>query len=97
VRDLIPLISAKTRLIAFTACSNILGTVVPVKEVVREARAKAKDLGARKLEFCIDCVAYAPHRRIDVKDWDVEYCFFSLYKVGGVLSMLDKFWQTYFV
>ncbi|PSR74014.1 hypothetical protein PHLCEN_2v10198 [Hermanssonia centrifuga] len=81
--SLLPLISSKTRLVAFTGCSNILGTVLPVKEITAAVRAKAKELGARKLEVSIDCVAYAPHRRIDVRDWDVDYCFFSVYKVYG--------------
>ncbi|KAI0737204.1 PLP-dependent transferase [Daedaleopsis nitida] len=80
---LLPLIGAKTRLIAFTACSNILGALVPVTDVVREARRVAASHGARKLEFCLDCVAYAPHRRMDVQAWAVEYCYFSFYKVYG--------------
>ena len=81
VENLLSLISSKTRLIAFTGCSNILGTITPVKAFTAAARAKAQELGVRKLEVCIDCVAYAPHRRIDVQDWDVDYCFFSMYKV----------------
>lgn len=83
LQDLLPLVTSKTRLIAFTACSNILGSVVPVKEIVRAVREKARDLGAPKLEVCVDCVAYAPHRRIDVKGWDIDYCVFSVYKVYG--------------
>ncbi|KAI0666938.1 PLP-dependent transferase [Trametes maxima] len=79
-----PLISAKTRLVAFTACSNILGSIVPVQEIVAAARKRARERGREgKLEFCVDCVAYAPHRRIDVRAWDVEYCYFSFYKVYG--------------
>ncbi|THG99721.1 hypothetical protein EW145_g7214 [Phellinidium pouzarii] len=80
---LLPLITAKTRLVAFTACSNLLGTVVDVAAVIRAVRAEAERHGARKLEVCVDCVAYAPHRRIDVQAWDVDYCFFSYYKVYG--------------
>ncbi|THH18322.1 hypothetical protein EW146_g2653 [Bondarzewia mesenterica] len=83
VEDLLPLITPTTRLVAFTACSNILGSIVPVKEVIKASRAKAYEVGVRKIEFSIDCVAYAPHRRIDVQDWDVDYCFLSLYKVYG--------------
>ncbi|KZV69801.1 PLP-dependent transferase [Peniophora sp. CONT] len=83
VLDLLPLLSSKTRLVAFTATSNLLGSIVPVKAVIKAARAKAAELGVRKIEFCVDCVAYAPHRRIDVQDWDVDYCFFSFYKVYG--------------
>lgn len=81
VEDLLPLITSKTRIVAFTATSNLLGSVVDVKEVVRRLREKAKEVGARKVEVSVDCVAYAPHRRVDVRDWDVDFCFFSLYKV----------------
>lgn len=86
VEDLLPLISEKTRLIAFTACSNILGSIVPVKDVVLAARAAAKEKGAKKVEISVDCVAYAPHRLIDVKEWDVDYCVFSYYKVSSLLE-----------
>ncbi|OBZ65935.1 putative cysteine desulfurase [Grifola frondosa] len=80
---LLPLLSPRTRLVAFTACSNILGSLVPIADIVRAVRNTTHALGARKTEFCVDCVAYAPHRRIDVRAWDVEYCYFSMYKVYG--------------
>ena len=78
---LLPLITTKTRLVAFTACSNILGSIVPVAEIVQAIRARAKEVGARKVEVCVDCVAYAPHRQVDVRKWDVDYAYFSFYKV----------------
>ncbi|KAK0208019.1 pyridoxal phosphate-dependent transferase [Desarmillaria ectypa] len=83
VEDLLPLITARTRIIAFTACSNILGTIVPVKAIVKAARLTAQEAGAEKVEISIDCVAYAPHRLIDVQDWDIDYCVLSYYKVYG--------------
>ncbi|KAH9044128.1 PLP-dependent transferase [Lactarius hengduanensis] len=83
VQDLLPLITPKTRLVAFSACSNILGSIIPVKNVITAARSRAAELGVRKIEFSIDCVAYAPHRRMDVQDWDVDYAVFSFYKVFG--------------
>ncbi|KAF8880229.1 pyridoxal phosphate-dependent transferase [Gymnopilus junonius] len=83
VEDLLPLVSERTRIVAFTACSNILGSIVPVKEVVKAVREEAKAKGAKKVEISVDCVAYAPHRRIDVQDWDVDYCVFSFYIVYG--------------
>jgi selenocysteine lyase/cysteine desulfurase len=79
--ELLALVTPRTRLVAFTACSNILGCLVDVAEVVRALRAKAAEVGAKKVETCVDCVAYAPHRQIDVRKWDVDYCFFSYYKV----------------
>ncbi|EKM81595.1 hypothetical protein AGABI1DRAFT_105130 [Agaricus bisporus var. burnettii JB137-S8] len=83
IDDLLPLISSKTRVVAFTACSNILGSIVPVKQVNQAIRAAAKSKGAKKVQISVDCVAYAPHRQIDVQDWDVDFCVFSFYKVYG--------------
>ena len=82
IQTLLPLITSKTRIVAFTATSNILGSVVDVEKVTKAIREEAKAKGARKVEICVDCVAYAPHRRMDVKKWDVDYAVFSYYKVG---------------
>lgn len=93
VDELVPLISEKTRIVAFTACSNILGSILPVKEIVKVIRDEAKAQGAEKVEISVDCVAYAPHRRIDVQDWDVDFCVFSFYKVRifpGTLLLPDQ-------
>jgi len=82
IDELLPLVSSRTRLAAITACSNILGSVLPVEEIVKSLRQRAKEQGAIKMEVALDCVAYASHRRIDVKKWDVDYCVFSVYKVS---------------
>ena len=81
IPDLLPLISSRTRIVAITACSNILGSIIPVEEVVKAVRERAAKESTNKLEICVDCVAYAPHRKIDVQKWDVDYCYFSFYKV----------------
>ncbi|RXW18739.1 hypothetical protein EST38_g7102, partial [Candolleomyces aberdarensis] len=83
LEDVLPLITPRTRIVAFTACSNILGSIVPVKDYTAAIRKKAAELGVPKLEISIDCVAYAPHRRIDVQDWDIDFCVLSFYKVWG--------------
>ena len=74
--DLRKLISDRTRLVCFTHASNILGETVPVAQVTRLAH----DHGARVV---VDGVAYAPHRPIDVRHWEVDFYAFSLYKVYG--------------
>jgi cysteine desulfurase family protein (TIGR01976 family) len=74
--DLEPLMTDRTRLVAVTHVSNILGQVNPVAEIARFVH----DRGAR---ICVDAVAYAPHRAIDVQAWDVDYYVFSLYKTYG--------------
>jgi len=74
--DLKNLLTDRTRLVAFCHVSNILGTINPVKEITQIAHA-------RKALVCVDGVAYAPHRLIDVRDWDVDFYCFSTYKVFG--------------
>jgi cysteine desulfurase family protein (TIGR01976 family) len=74
--ELDALLGEKTRLVCFTQVSNILGTINPVEEITRRAHAA----GARVV---VDGVAFAPHRAVDVKSWDVDYYVFSLYKVFG--------------
>ncbi len=76
-QDLEPLINAKTRWVFFTHCSNIIGTINPVKEIT----AKIKQNSEAKV--FIDAVAYAPHHICDLKDLDVDGYTFSLYKVLG--------------
>jgi selenocysteine lyase/cysteine desulfurase len=66
----------RTRLVCVTHVSNILGQVHPIAEFARFVH----DRGAR---ICVDAVAYAPHRAIDVQAWDVDYYVFSLYKTYG--------------
>jgi selenocysteine lyase/cysteine desulfurase len=77
VEDLEPLLSARTRLVAFTHCSNIVGTVVVDVESIA---ARIRAAGALS---CVDGVALAPHRRIDVKALGVDFYLASLYKVYG--------------
>ena len=76
LNELEKLMSSNTKLVAFPYASNILGTINPVKEItnfVHEQGAKV----------CVDAVAYAPHRQIDVADLNVDYLAFSFYKVYG--------------
>lgn len=76
LEDLKLLLSDRTRLVAFTHASNILGTINPVKEITQLVHQQ----GAM---VCVDGVAYAPHRLIDVQDLDVDFYAFSFYKAYG--------------
>ncbi len=76
LEDLEPLLSNHTRLVAFTHASNVLGTINPVKEITQLVHS----YGAK---VCIDGVAYAPHRLVDVQALDVDFYAFSFYKVYG--------------
>lgn len=70
------IMTEKTKLVAFTHVSNLLGTINNVKEITQFIH----DRGAL---VCVDAVAYAPHRAIDVQDWNVDFYALSLYKTYG--------------
>ena len=65
------LLSSKTKLVAVTHTSNILGTINDIKAIAQEVH---KIPGAL---LCVDAVAYAPHRAIDVKHLEVDFYSFS--------------------
>ena len=76
LEDLKALLSPRTRLVAVTHASNVLGTINPIKAIADLAHAQ----GAL---ICVDGVAYAPHRLVDVQESDVDFYVFSFYKVYG--------------
>ena len=70
------LLNPRVRWVAMTHASNILGTVNPVDAVAQKVHAA----GAR---LCVDAVAYAPHRLVDVQASGADIYVFSFYKVFG--------------
>lgn len=76
LEDLAALMTEKTRLVALTHASNILGTINPIKEI-------ASFVHERGAMICVDGVAYAPHALVDVQELDVDFYAFSFYKVYG--------------
>lgn len=74
--DLAPLMSDRTKLVCVTHVSNILGSINPIREI-------ADFVHARGAKICVDAVAYAPHRAVDVQALNVDYYVFSLYKTYG--------------
>ena len=70
------LLTDKTKIVAVTHCSNIVGTVNNLKKI--------SDLAHKKNAIVIgDGVSYAPHGFPDVKDLGVDFYTFSLYKTYG--------------
>jgi cysteine desulfurase family protein (TIGR01976 family) len=74
--DLASKINRKTKLVAVGYASNAVGTINPVKEIVRLAHA------AGALAY-IDAVHYAPHGLIDVAALDCDFLVCSTYKFFG--------------
>jgi cysteine desulfurase family protein (TIGR01976 family) len=74
--DLDELLGPRVKWVAMTHASNVLGRINPVREVARRAHT----VGAR---LCVDAVAYAPHRLVDVESSGADVYVFSFYKVFG--------------
>jgi len=70
------LLNEKTRVVAFTHCSNIVGSMHPVREWTDKIHAA----GAMVI---VDGVSYAPHGLPDVDALGADIYLFSLYKVYG--------------
>src|SRR5581483_7041858 len=76
MNDMAKKISGHTRLVATGYASNAVGTINPVKEIVKLAH------NGGALAY-IDAVHYAPHGPIDVKDLDCDFLVCSTYKFFG--------------
>jgi cysteine desulfurase / selenocysteine lyase len=76
MEDFEKLLSPKTKLVAVTQVSNVLGSILPVKEIVR----KAHDVGAHVL---IDGCQGVVHEGMDVQDLDAEFYAFTGHKLYG--------------
>lgn len=76
IADLADLLGPRTRVVAFTQCSNVVGSIHPVREItdlVHEAGAWA----------VVDGVSYCPHGLPDIAATGADIYLFSLYKVYG--------------
>ena len=70
------LLSKRTKIVTITLCSNVLGTINPVKEIAK----RAHEVGA----ICVvDAAQAAPHMPIDVQDLDADFLAFSGHKMLG--------------
>ena len=76
VEQLKALFTARTKIVAYPHCSNVIGFINPVKEITRIAH----EHGALSV---VDAVGWAPHGFPDLKDLDTDIYMFSLYKTFG--------------
>ena len=70
------LLTPRTRMVAITHMSNVLGTVVPIREVVRIAHS-------RGIPVLVDGSQAAVHMPIDVQDLDCDFYAFTGHKTYG--------------
>ena len=69
----------RTRLVAITHISNVLGTINPVEEIIAAAHKKG-------IPVLIDGAQSVGHYPIDVKKWDADFLVFSAHKMFGPLG-----------
>lgn len=74
--ELDSLINKKTKIVAITHQSNVLGTIVPLEKIVKRAHS----VGA---VVVLDACQSAPHFAIDVKTLGVDFLAFSGHKALG--------------
>lgn len=72
--------SDKTRLVAITQVSNVLGRPTPVEEIVRRARKS-------NAVVVLDAAQSSPHMPIDVQKLDVDFLAFSGHKLMGPMGI----------
>lgn len=72
-------IGARTRLVAVTQVSNVLGTISPIKEIA----AMCKEKGSSKALFLVDGAQSVPHIPTAMKALDCDFLAFSGHKMLG--------------
>ncbi len=76
ISELEKIITSKTKILAVTHCSNIVGSINNLKKIASIAHK-------RNIIVIGDGVSYAPHGFPDVKELDIDFYTFSLYKTYG--------------
>lgn len=70
------LLTSKTKIVSVAHISNALGTINPIKEIIRAAHEKGSYV-------LVDGAQSAPHRLVDVQDLDADFFVFSVHKAYG--------------
>ncbi len=80
MEELRQMIGEKTRLVAVTHASNVLGTINPVKEIISVAHAAG-------VPVLVDGAQAVPHMPVDVQDLDADFYCFSGHKMYGPMGI----------
>ena len=74
--DIDSVITSKTKIVALTHQSNVLGTINPLEELVK----RTHQVGA---VFILDACQSVPHMPVNVRDLDIDFLAFSGHKAVG--------------
>jgi cysteine desulfurase/selenocysteine lyase len=70
------MLTDRTKVVAISHSSHVLGTILPVKEMIKLAHQK-------KIPVMLDGAQAAPHMPVNMQDLDCEFYTFSAHKMGG--------------
>ena len=82
--NLASVITEKTKVVALTQQSNVLGTIIPLEEIVK----RAHEVGA---VVVLDACQSVPHMAVDVKALEIDFLAFSGHKTVGPTG-IGIFW-----
>jgi cysteine desulfurase/selenocysteine lyase len=68
------MLNTRTKMVSIAQVSNVLGTILPVKEIIRLAHEKG-------VPVCIDGAQSVPHLAVDVQELDCDFLAFSGHKM----------------
>lgn len=88
------LITKNTKIISLIHCSNVLGTVNPIKDIIKDIRNSYPDIA-----IIIDGSQSIVHQKIDVQDLDCDFFVFSSHKLYGptgvgIIYVKNKWYQN---
>lgn len=76
IEGFLQVLSEKTKVIALTYISNVMGYITPIKEIIKIAHEKG-------IIVVVDAAQAVPHLKIDVKELDCDFLAFSAHKMMG--------------
>ena len=88
--ELARLLSSRTRLVAVTHVSNALGTVNPIKEIVKLSHEC-------QIPVLVDGAQGIPHGQVDVRDLDCDFYAFSGHKMYGPTGIVILYGKAQFL
>jgi cysteine desulfurase/selenocysteine lyase len=71
---------SKVKIISITHASNVLGTIVPVKEICKIAHEKG-------ILVCVDGAQAVPHMKVNIQSIDCDFYAFSGHKILGPMGI----------
>jgi cysteine desulfurase/selenocysteine lyase len=74
------LLDVRTKILAVTHISNVLGTINPIDEIIKLAHQK-------DIPVLVDAAQSVGHVPIDVKNWDADFLAFSAHKMFGPMGV----------